>query len=72
MLVKRTKVRGVYIKFKGDAETKWYETIYRDEGTGDDRKRVSERVEYRSHESYLRFTQYFVGGNSGMKLRCKI
>lgn len=67
VLTGRTKVRGVYIKFKGDAHTEWYEYVDRTEGTGDDRRTVSERVDYRSDEKHLRFTQYFVGENIGMK-----
>lgn len=67
VLFKRTKVRGVYIKFKGDAQTKWHKYVNREVGTGNDRRTVSERVDYESNEEHLKFTQYFVGSNSGMK-----
>ncbi|XP_055295178.1 uncharacterized protein LOC129564951 [Sitodiplosis mosellana] len=61
----RKKVRGVYIKFKGDAHTEWSEYVQRSVGTGDDRRTVSEREWYESHEKHLRFIKYFAGGNDG-------
>lgn len=65
-LSERKKVRGVYIKFEGNADTEWYEDVQKEEGFGENRKTVTVREWYRSNENYLSSKSFFAGGNDGM------
>lgn len=65
-LHERTKVRGVYIKFKGYAHTEWFEYVTRHQGVGENRKTVTVREVYQSNENYLYTKTFFVGGNDGI------
>lgn len=64
-LTERIKVRGVYIRFNGDANTEWSEYVQEEQGSGDDRKSVNVLKHYQSHENYLNSKIFLVGGNSG-------
>lgn len=62
----RKKIRGVYIRFKGYAQTEWYEDVQRQEGTGDNRRTVTDRIWYRGHENHLYSKTFFVGSMDGI------
>lgn len=56
----------MYIKFKGNADTEWYEDVQKEEGFGENRKTVTVREWYRSNENYLSSKSFFAGGNDGI------
>lgn len=64
-LTERKKVRGVYIRFNGDAHTEWSESVREEQGSGDDRKYVDVLKYYRGHENYLNSRIFLIGDNSG-------
>lgn len=59
-LTETKTIRGVYIKFKGDARTEWYKEV-RDES----QQNRTKRRYYRGHEDLLDRTIHLVGGNQG-------
>ncbi|KAG6444951.1 arrestin domain-containing protein 17 [Manduca sexta] len=59
------KVRGIHVKFKGEAHTEWYESKQQENSEG---KTESSDTMHSGNEEYFQISYYLLGSNSGNEI----